>query len=59
MRYFPSVRMVCYYLRVSQNHNVVLLVELKDALGIVDGDKMLGESGIYYQVWEVGLCGVF
>ena len=51
--------MVCYYLRVSQNHNVVLLVELKDALGIVDGDKMLGESGIYYQVWEVGLCGVF
>ena len=51
--------MVCYYLRVSQNHNVVLLVELKDALGIVDGDKMLGENGIYYQVWEVGLCGVF
>ena len=51
--------MVCYYLKVSRIHNVVLLVELKDAPGVVDGYMMLGKNGIYYRVWEVGLCGAF
>ena len=54
-----SLRMVSYYLRVSQNRNVVLLVKLKDASGIVDGDRMLGKNGIHYQVWEVDLCRAF
>ena len=40
--------MVCYYLRVSQNCNVVLLVKLKDVTGVLDGDRvMLGKNGIY------------
>ena len=51
--------MVCYYLRVSQNHSIVLLVELRDAAGVVDGDSMLDENGISYWVWEVDLCGAF
>ena len=34
--------MVYYYLRVSRNRNVVLLVKLKDVL---DGDRMLGKMG--------------
>ena len=29
---------VCYYLRVNQNRNVVLLDKLKDPPGVVDGD---------------------
>ena len=40
-------------LRVSRQRNVVLLVKLKDAPVVVDVDRLLGESGIYYQVWEV------
>ena len=39
MEYFWSIRVVCYYLRLSQNHNFVLLIKLKDAPGVVDGDK--------------------
>ena len=45
------MRVVCYYLTFSGNRNVVLLVNLKDAPGVTDGDSMLGE------VWEVDLCG--
>ena len=47
------------YLRLSRNHNIVLLDKLKDAPGVVDSDRMLGKNGIYYQVWEVDLCGTF
>ena len=57
--FFWSLRVVCYYLRVSRNGNVVLLVKLKDAPGVVDGDRMLDENGIYYQLWELDLCGTF
>ena len=39
--------MVCYYFRVSRKHNVVLLAKLKDAPGVLDGDRMLGKNGIY------------
>ena len=49
------MRVVFCYLRVSRNHNVVLLDELKDALGVVDADRMLRENGIYCRVWEVDL----
>ena len=31
---------VCYYLRVIQNGNVVLLDKLKDAPGVVVGDRV-------------------
>ena len=37
--------MVCYYLSVTRNRNVVLLVELKDVPGVLDGDRVLGEMG--------------
>ena len=37
--------MVCYYLRVIRNCNVVLLVNLKDFLDVLDGDKVLGKMG--------------
>ena len=57
--YFRSLRMVCHYVRVSRNHNIVLLVKLKDASGVVDGDRMLGNNGVNYRVWEVDLCGAF
>ena len=53
------MRVVCYYLTFSGNRNVVLLVNLKDAPGVTDGDSMLGENDIYYRVWEVDLCGAF
>ena len=53
------MRVVCYYPRVGRNHNVMLLVKLKDAPGVVDGDRMLGENGINYRMWGVDLCGVF
>ena len=53
------MRVVCYYLTFSGNRNVVLLVKLKDAPGVTDGDSMLGENDIYYRVWEVDLCGAF
>ena len=43
--------MVCYYLRVSQNRNNVLLVELKDTPGVVDRDRMLGENGCTTESW--------
>ena len=42
-----GLRMVSYYFRVSQNCNVVLLVELKHAPGVVDGD---GDAG---QKWDL------
>ena len=42
------MRDVCYYFRVSQNDNIVLLAKLKDAPGVVDGDRMLGKNRIYY-----------
>ena len=42
------MRVVYYNLRVSRKHNVVLLVKLKGAPGVVDGDKILGKNGIYY-----------
>ena len=35
----------------------MLMLELKDAPGVVDGDRMLGKNGIYDRVWEVGLEG--
>ena len=50
---------VYYYLRLSQNHNVAMLDNLNGFPGVVDGDRKLGENGIYYQVWEVDLCGGF
>ena len=37
--------MVCYYLRVTLNRNVVLLVNLKDVPGVLDGDRVLGKMG--------------
>ena len=49
----------CCYLRLSRNHNVVLLDKLKDASGVLDSDRMLGENGINYRVYEVDLCGKF
>ena len=39
--------MVCYYLRVTRNCSVVLLVKLKDVPGVLDGDRVLGKNGIY------------
>ena len=59
MWFSQSLRTACYYVRVSQNRNVVLLVKLNDATGIVDGDRMLGKNGIHYRVWEVDLCKAF
>ena len=38
MGYFWSMDVVCYYLRVNQNCNVVFLDKLKDPPGVVDGD---------------------
>ena len=35
--------MVCYYLRVTQNHNVVLLVNLKDVPGVLGEDRVMGK----------------
>ena len=37
--------MVCYYLSVTRNYNVMLLVELKDVPGALDGDRVLGKMG--------------
>ena len=37
--------MVCYYLRVTRNRNVVLLVKLEDVPGVLDGDRVLGKMG--------------
>ena len=37
--------MVYYYLRVTRDCNVVLLVKLMDVLGVLDGDKVLGKMG--------------
>ena len=45
--YSWTLRLVCYYLRVSRNRNVVLLIKLKDAPGVIDGDRMLGKNRIY------------
>ena len=42
------MRVVYYNLRVSRKHNVVLLVKLKGAPGVVDGQK-----------WDLLLSGVF
>ena len=53
------MRDVCYYFRVSQNDNIVLLAKLKDAPGVVDGDRMFGKNRIYYRVWKVDLCEAF
>ena len=51
MGYFWSMRVVSYYPRVGRNHNVMLLVKLKDAPVVVDVDRMLGENGINYRMW--------
>ena len=48
-----SMRVVCDSLRVSWKYNVVLLFKLKDASGVVDGDRVFGKNGIYYRVWKV------
>ena len=40
-------------LSASWQRNVVLLVKLKDATRVVDVNRLLGENGIYYRVWEV------
>ena len=53
------MRVVCYYLRVFQNRNIVLLVKLRNIPGVVDEDRMLGKNGIYYPAWGVDLCGAF
>ena len=37
--------MVCYYLNVTSNGNVVLLVNLKGVPGVIDGDRVLGKMG--------------
>ena len=37
--------MVCYYLRIAPNCNVVLLVNLKYVPGVLDGDRGLGKMG--------------
>ena len=37
--------MVCYYLLVTRNYNVMLLVELKDVPDALDGDRVLGKMG--------------
>ena len=37
--------MVCYYLNVTSNCNVVLLVNLKGVPGVIDGDRVLGKMG--------------
>ena len=37
--------MVCYYLSVTSNCNVVLLVNLKGVPGVLDGDRVLGKMG--------------
>ena len=37
--------MVYYYLRITRNRNVVLLVKLKDVPGALDGDRVLGKMG--------------
>ena len=44
-----SMRVVCYSLRVNRKRNVVLLVKLKDAPGVVDWDRVLAKNGIYYE----------
>ena len=53
------MKVVCYNLRVSRKCNVLLLVKLKDTPGVVDGDRMLGENGIYSRVWQDDLYGAF
>ena len=42
------MRVVYYNLRVSRKRNVVLLVKLKGAPGVVDGDRKKRKNGIYY-----------
>ena len=59
MGYFRSMGMVCCYLRVSQNRNVVLLEKPKDAPDVVDGDRILDKNGLCYGMWEVDLCEAF
>ena len=43
--YSWTLRMVCFYLRVTRNRNVVLLVKLKDVPSVLDGDTVLGKMG--------------
>ena len=45
--------------KAQSKPQIVLLDKLKDAPGVVDSYRMLGKNGIYYQVWEVDLCGTF
>ena len=59
MGYFRSMGMVCCYLRVSQNRNVVLLEKPKDAPDVVDGDRILDKNRLCYGMWEVDLCETF
>ena len=59
MGYFRSMGMVCCYLRISQNRNVVLLEKPKDAPDVVDGDRILDKNGLCYGMWEVDLCEAF
>ena len=35
--------MFFFYLRVTRNRNVMLLVKLKDVPGVLDGDQLLSE----------------
>ena len=42
------MRVNWYYLRISRNCSIVLLVKLKDAPGVVDGDSVM-----------LNLCGAF
>ena len=37
--------MICYYLRVAPNYNVVLLVNLRCVPGVLNGDRVLGKMG--------------
>ena len=45
--------MVCFYLRVTQNRNVILLLKLKDVPGVLDGDQLLSEVDSSAELCEV------
>ena len=45
--------MACFYLRVTQNCDVMLLVKLKDVPGVLDGDQLLSEVDSSAELCEV------
>ena len=54
--YLRSMRVVCYSLRVSRKRNVVLLVKLKDAPVVVDGDRVWGMGYVTWNATVVSTC---